>query len=50
MDDNTPKLNIWSMQNRDKMDMLEVVLQPEDLKRTVAVLMLDLDNPLDLMQ
>ena len=50
VDDNLPKLNIWSLHDSTKCDILEAVLQPDDLQKTVAVIVLDLENPLKLMQ
>ena len=43
VDDNFPKLNIWSLHDTSKMDLLEAVLEPADLERTVAVIVLDLE-------
>ena len=31
-DDNLPKINIWIVQEAEKMDLLPIVLKPEDLK------------------
>ena len=31
VDDNLPKLNIWSLHDPTKCDILEAVLQPDDL-------------------
>ena len=50
IDDNLPKLNIWSLHDSSKCDLLEAVLEPDDLCNTVAVIVLDLDNPLKMMQ
>lgn len=50
VDDNYPKLNIWSLHDTSKMDLLESVIEPTDLERTVAVIVLDLEHPLKLMQ
>jgi hypothetical protein len=48
-DDNLPKMNTWLLQNVEKTDLLQQVLKPEDLAYTCAVIMLDLDQPWELM-
>jgi len=50
VDDNLPKLNIWSLHDSTKGELLEAVIDPNDLERTVAVIMLDLENPLKIME
>ena len=50
VDDNLPKLNIWSLHDSTKTDLLESVIEPDDLQRTVAVIVLDLEHPLKMMQ
>ena len=50
VDDNLPKLNIWSLHDSTKCDLLETVIEPDDLQRTVAVIVLDLEHPLKMMQ
>ena len=50
VDDNLPKLNIWSLHDSSKTDLLESVIEPDDLQRTVAVIVLDLEHPLKMMQ
>ena len=49
-DDNLPKLNIWSLQDSDKSDLLESVIRPMDLESTTAVIVLDLEKPGDIME
>lgn len=49
-DDNLPKLNIWSLQDSDKSDLLESVIRPADLENTTAVIVLDLEKPGDIME
>ena len=48
-DDNLPKLNIWSVSDKERCDLIEAVLKPENLERTVAVICLDFDYPLEIM-
>lgn len=48
-EDNTGKINIFSVQDADKIDLLEAVLTPSHLERTTAAIILDLDRPWDLM-
>jgi hypothetical protein len=48
-DDNLPKMNTWLLQNVEKTDLLQQVLKHDDLAYTCAVIMLDLDQPWDLM-
>ena len=49
-DDNLPKMNIWSLQDSDKSDLLESVIRPADLESTTAVIVLDLEKPGDIME
>ena len=49
-DDNLPKLNIWSLQDSEKSDLLESVIRPSDLESTTAVIVLDLEKPGDIME
>ena len=48
-DDNLPKVNTWLLQNVEKTDLLQQVLKPDDLEYTCAIIMLDLDQPWELM-
>ena len=50
VDDNQPKINIWSLHDSSQCELLESVLDPTHLQRTMAVIVLDLENPLKLMQ
>lgn len=44
-EDNLPRLNVWTLQDSEKSDMLEAVLKPGDLAQTVATIVLSLDAP-----
>lgn len=48
-DHNLPKFNIWSVQDSSRTELIEAVLRPEDLERTAAVICLDIEQPLELM-
>jgi hypothetical protein len=48
-DENLPKINIWFLQHPEKADLLVNVLKPEDLEHTCALIMLDFDQPWDMM-
>ena len=50
MDDNLAKLNIWSLHDSSRADLIESVLDPDDLQRTVAVIVLSLESPLKMME
>ena len=47
--DGVPKLNVWSVCEDSKWDLLEAVLKPEDLQTTCAVIVLDFDKPWEIM-
>jgi hypothetical protein len=49
-EDNLPRLNIWTLQDGDKGDLFEAVLKPNNLKNTVATIVLSLDTPWEMMQ
>ncbi len=42
-DDNLPRLNIWTLQEPEKADLLKVVIRPEQVEQTVAMIVLDFD-------
>lgn len=48
-DENLPKVNVWVLQDAEKADLLQVVLRPEDLEQTCAVIVLDFDQPWEMM-
>jgi hypothetical protein len=48
-DENLPKINVWMLQDAEKADLLPLVLRPEDLEHTCAVIMLDFDQPWEMM-
>lgn len=48
-DDNLPKLNIWSVSDPERCDLIESVVQPVHLEKTVAVICLDFDDPMEIM-
>ena len=49
VDDNLPKMNIWSIHDQERCDLIESVIQPDDLPNTAAVIVLDFDEPLEIM-
>ena len=48
-DDNLPKLNTWAMHDSDRFDLLESVLRPANLTNTAAIISLDFDEPMEIM-
>ena len=48
-DDNLPKLNIWSVHDSERCELIEAVLAPENLDRTAAIICLDFDDPMEIM-
>ena len=48
-DDNMPKINIWSVHDPERFDLIEGVLRPPDLERTVAVICVDFEDPMEIM-
>ena len=49
VDDNQPKLNIWSVHDAERFDLVESVLRPSDLEHTAAVICLDFEDPMEIM-
>ena len=48
-DDNLPKLNIWSVNDSERCELVESVLTPASLERTAAVICLDFEEPMEIM-
>lgn len=48
-DENLPKINVWFLHYPEKADLLVQVLRPEDLEHTCAIIMLDFDQPWEMM-
>jgi hypothetical protein len=48
-DDNSSKMNIWMLENVEKAELLKIVLKPDDLLNTCAIIVLDFDQPWDMM-
>ena len=48
-DDNLPKLNIWRVQEAEKIDLLEAAIEPANLQSMAITIVLDLDQPWELM-
>jgi len=44
-----PILNIWRIQESEKMDLLEAAIQPANLKSMAIMIVLDFDTPWELM-
>ena len=49
MDDNLPRMNVWLLQDSEKADLLKTVIRADYLAQTCALIVLDLDQPWDLM-
>jgi hypothetical protein len=48
-DDNLPKMNIWSVHDSERCELIEAVLAPGQLSRTAAIICLDFDDPMEIM-
>lgn len=48
-EDNLPCLNFWMLQDEEKADLLKLVLRPENLEYTSAIIVLDFDQPWEMM-
>jgi len=48
-EDNLPKINVWVLQDPEKIDLLNTVLKPEHLDYLSAAIVLDLDQPWEMM-
>lgn len=48
-DENLPRMNVWALQDVEKSDLLKVVLKPEDLEYTCALIVLDFEQPWEIM-
>lgn len=48
-DDNLPQLNIWRVQDSDKLDVLEAAIESADLQSMIVCIVLDLEMPWELM-
>lgn len=48
-DDNLPRLNVWMLQDPEKADLLKLVLKPDMLEYMSAMIVLDLDQPWEMM-
>jgi len=49
MEDNFPHLNVWIVNDVEMGCMIPRVLKPEDLEHTFGIIVLDLEQPWDLM-
>jgi dynein light intermediate chain 1 len=48
-EDNLPRMNVWTLQDPEKSDLLRMVVKPENLEYTSALIVLDFDQPWDIM-
>ena len=48
-EENLPKINTWIVQEKEKVDLLLEAIDPMDLQNTCAVIVLDLDQPWEMM-
>lgn len=48
-DDNLPRMNVWMLQEQEKADLIKQVIRPEDLEHTCALIVLDFDQPWEIM-
>ena len=42
-------MNIWAMHDANRFDLLESVIRPANLTKTAAVICLDFDDPMEIM-
>ena len=49
-DDNLPRMNVWVLQDAEKADLLKMILKPEHLEYTSALIVLDFDQPWEMME
>ena len=48
--ENYPKLNLWLLHDEEKKDLLKQVLVPEDLLQMCALIVLDFEEPWEMMK
>ncbi len=48
-DENLPKMNVWMLQDEEKKDLLKRVLRAEDLLSMCAMIVLDFEEPWEMM-
>lgn len=48
-DDNLPKLNIWSVSDIERCELIESVLPPDELEHTAVIICLDFEDPMEIM-
>lgn len=48
-DENLPKMNVWVLQDQEKGDLLKQVIKADDLQNTCAIIVLDFDQPWEMM-
>ena len=48
-DENLPRMNVWILQDVEKADLLRLILRPEDLPMTSALIVLDFDCAWEMM-
>ena len=48
-DDNLPQINIWRVQESEKIDLLEAAISPANLQFMAIAIILDLEQPWELM-
>ena len=49
-DDNLPRMNMWVLQDSEKADLLKLVIKPDQLEYTAALIVLDFDQPWEMME
>jgi|LauGreDrversion4_2_1035121.scaffolds.fasta_scaffold527295_1 hypothetical protein len=49
-EDNLPRMNIWMLQDTEKRELLKVVLKPELLETTAALIVIDIDQPWEMKE
>ena len=48
-EDNLPRMNVWVLQEQEKADLIKMMVRPEDLQYTCAIIVLDFDQPWEMM-
>ncbi len=48
-DESYPKMSVWTIQDIEKKELLKLALRPQDLAKMCAVIVLDFDEPWEMM-
>jgi len=48
-EDNLPRMNVWILQEQEKANLVKMMIRPEELQYTCAAIVLDFDQPWEMM-